>query len=48
MNRPPEALENDRFWNFFGCPAIGCPERKSQLIFLILSQKLLRNVFELL
>ena len=48
LDRPPEALENGRFCNFFGCPAIGYPERNSCPIFLKLSQKLLCNVFQLL
>ena len=48
LDRPPEALENGRSCNFFGCPAIGCPERNSCPIFLKLSQKLLCNVVELL
>ncbi len=46
LDRPPEALENGSFGDFFGCPAIGCPELKSQPIFLKLSQNVLCNVFE--
>jgi hypothetical protein len=46
LDRPPEASKNGRFWNFFGCPAIGAGARNSGPIFFNPSKTSLCNVFE--